>query len=134
MEGINLKKMSNEELNILMMEIRDELKKRTETFNVLYTHDCKGRANNHMQKYKHWAKLVTEIRPNALNGYAFGGDFLNVNQEHYVPKGSVVVEVCGRRFMAYKVTGDNEKMCITSAEKDCLSGFINRVKEEMEVL
>ena len=42
---------------------------------------CKGSARHHLSKYKHWSKLIISVDTNKTNGFAFGGEFLDVNPE-----------------------------------------------------
>lgn len=125
----NLTNMTNEELLAGIAALEAELKSRqnVETSDCVYTHDCKESANYHLNKYKHWAKLVKAIDKSKTNGYAFIGDFLKVQNEHRVPKNSIVVEVCDTTLTAYRITGDHEKEKITSASMRSLSGLISKL-------
>ena len=125
----NLTNMTNEELLAGIAALEAELKSRqnVETSDCVYTHDCKGSANYHLGKYKHWAKLVKAIDRSKTNGYAFIGDFLKVQNEHRVPKNSIVVEVCDTTITAYRVTGNNEKAKISSASMKNLSSLISEL-------
>ena len=125
----NLANMTNEELLAGIAALEAELKSRqnVETSDCVYTHDCKGSANYHLGKYKHWAKLVKAIDRSKTNGYAFIGDFLKVQNEHRVPKNSIVVEVCDTTITAYRVTGNNEKAKISSASMKNLSSLISEL-------
>lgn len=106
---MNLKEMNIEELKALLYNVKAELKTRESHELVLYTHDCKDRANHHINKYKHWAKLVECIDTTKTNGYAFDGSFLNVQSEHKIPSGSIVVEVCGYDLTAYRCTANGKE-------------------------
>jgi hypothetical protein len=125
----NLKDMTNEELLAGITALETELRSRraVEMCDCVYTHDCKGSANYHLNKYKHWAKRVTAIDKSKTNGYAFIGDFLKVQNEHMVPKNSIVVEVCDTTLTAYRITGDHEKEKITSASTKSLSSLIGKL-------
>lgn len=99
---------------------------------VLYEHDCKGSARYHMNKYKHWAKLVTGVDTSKTNGYAFEGEFLSVYNEHKLETGSLVVECCGGEITLYRVTGDSEKEELDTAGRKSMSGLIAKAAEELE--
>jgi hypothetical protein len=125
----NLANMTNEELLAGITALKAELKSRqnVETSDCVYTHDCKGSSNYHLGKYKHWAKLVKAIDKSKTNGYAFIGDFLKVQNEHRVPKNSIVIEVCNTTLTAYRIIGDNEKEKISSASTKSLSSLIGKL-------
>jgi len=93
---------------------------------IVYTHDCKDASSYHLGKYKHWAKLVTSVDTTKTNGYAFQGKFLDVQSEHLVPVGSVIVEVCGKNITAYQAVEDGFEE-IAEARTDAMVGFINKV-------
>jgi hypothetical protein len=122
-----IKSMSTEELEALKAKIDEELKARQPKKEyAVYHHGCMNSANHHKNKYKHWAKLVTSIDTTKANGYAFGGEFLNINVEHKVPVGSIVVEVCGNDIEAYRITA-NGKVLIDSAKTNAMSALIDKL-------
>ena len=125
---LNLKEMSLEELTALAAEVKKEIAARGPQSPelVLYTHSCKGAAKHHLGKYKHWAKRLTGVDATKTNGYAFLGDFLYVGNEHKIPTGSIVVEVCGADLSVYEVTGDG-KMLLDSGSTKSASGIIDRL-------
>lgn len=128
MNNIDLSKMPIEELKNLMSQIKSEIDSRNNKPNlVLYTHDCKTAANYHKGKYKHWSKLVKSIDITKTNGYAFQGEFLNIDYEHKVPSGSIVVEVCGSKITAYKISDKPEKLL--EAQTNSMSKFIEKIAE-----
>lgn len=103
---LDVKELSLEDLKSLYAEINVEIKSRENlAVPVLfcYTHECHDASSHHLSKYKHWAKLVKDVDITKINGYAFIGDFLCVTQEHMIPEGSVIVEVCGTDFRSYKI-------------------------------
>lgn len=123
----NLKNMSTEELEALKAKIEEELKARQPKKEyAVYQHRCMHSTNSHKNRYKHWAKLVTSIDTSKANGYAFVGEFLNINTEHKVPVGSIVVEVCGDDIDAYRIT-KNGKALIDSAKTNAMSAFIDNL-------
>ena len=95
---------------------------------VLYTHCCKDASNYHKRKYKHWAKLVTGIDTTKTNGYAFQGEFLNIDREHKVSVGSIIVAVCDTTIVAYEIT-ENGKVEIGKAKTNSMSGLIEQLAE-----
>lgn len=105
---MRLKDFSSDELRELQAQIKEELGRR-ETEKVLYTHECKNCAGYHLGKYKHWAKKLSGVDTSKTNGYAFAGEFLDVRSEHKVPAGSIVVEVCGMDFAAYRCTANGKE-------------------------
>ena len=123
-ENINIKEMKLEELKILQSVIADEIKARNSSALVLYTHGCKNSANYHLNKYKHWAKLVKSVDTTKTNGYAFAGEFLAVTAEHKVPIGSVIVEVCGKDIDGY-VMESTGKHHVASGKINSMSSFID---------
>ena len=103
---LNIKEMDFEELKSLYAEIGNEIKSRESIAAPVlfcYTHECHESSTHHLSKYKHWAKIVKDVDITKTNGYAFIGDFISVNQEHMIPEGSVIVEVCGTDFKVYKI-------------------------------
>jgi len=118
---MEFKEMSLEELEALRTAISEEIARRKQGKMVLYTHDCKDAAKHHLMKYKHWAKT---------NGYAFGGEFLKVTDEHMVPEGSVIVEVCGDDIVAYRMTSDGAE-AISKAKTNAMSSLIQEVAKAL---
>jgi len=126
---VDFKSMSTEELGRLIEEARKELASRRENKLVLYTHHCKNESRYHLSKYKHWAKRITGVDTTKTNGYAFQGDFLNVREEHKLPVGSIVVEVCGDYVTAYELT-ENGKKEFATAQRKSMSALIEKVAEK----
>jgi hypothetical protein len=124
---LDLKNMTDEELNNLKAQINEELLCR-EKKEVVYTHNCKTASTYHLQKYKHWAKLVTGVDTSKTNGYAFKGTFLAVTQEHKVPIGSIIVEVCEVVITAYRMELNGKKE-LFSGRTHTMSKFIEKVAE-----
>lgn len=123
----NLKNMSIEELENLKTKINEEIgTRKPKTEYVVYSHDCMNSANYHKGKYKHWAKLVTAIDATKANGYAYQGEFLNINVEHKVPAGSLVVEVCNTTIEAYRIT-ENGKELVDEARTNAMSALIDKL-------
>lgn len=98
---------------------------------VIYEHECKGSARHHLMKYKHWAKLITSVDTNKTNGYAFEGEFLDVNAEHKVDVGSLVVEACGDTITLFRIDEDG-KAELAVAQKNKMSALIERAAKELE--
>ena len=93
---------------------------------VLYTHNCFDASNYHINKYKHWSKLITSVNTTKTNGYAFSGDFLSVTKEHKLPVDSIIVEVCSGDIYAYKLTSEGKQEILKGNTK-IMSGFIEKV-------
>jgi len=98
---------------------------------VVYEHECKGSARHHLMKYKHWAKLITSVDTNKTNGFAFGGEFLDVNSEHKIDVGSLVVEACGDTITLFRIDEDG-KAELALAQKNKMSGLIEKAAEELK--
>jgi len=126
---VDFKSMSTEELERLIEEARKELASRRENKLVLYTHHCKNESRYHLSKYKHWAKRIIGVDITKTNGYAFQGDFLNVREEHKLPVGSIVVEVCGDDITAYELTESGKKEFAT-AKRRSMSALIEAVAKK----
>ena len=134
MENIAKKEIAEIE-NVLKTMSMDDIKQYVDLLNaemearkalhpkVGYKHDCHGCAQYHMNKYKHWCKHVTRVDRSKTDGYAFIGEFLNPANEHAIAQGAVVVEVCGKDYFAYRVTGDFIKELITEGKRGSLYKF-----------
>lgn len=127
----NFENLSISELEKIKFQIDDLIKTKkgnTAPQLVLYTHNCKDSAKHHRNKYKHWAKLVTAVDTTITNGYAFIGEFLKVENEHKVPVGSIIVEVCHTTITAYEITADG-KIEIGTAKTKSMSALIEQLAE-----
>jgi hypothetical protein len=98
---------------------------------VVYEHECKGSARHHLMKYKHWAKLITSVDTSKTNGFAFDGEFLDVNSEHKIDVGSLVVEACGDMITLFRIEEDG-KLELTKYQKNKMSALIERAAKELE--
>ena len=98
---------------------------------VVYEHECKGSARHHLMKYKHWAKLITSVDTSKTNGFAFDGEFLDVNSEHKIDVGSLVVEACGDTITLFRIDEDG-KAELAVAQKNKMSGLIEKAAEEFK--
>ena len=128
MTEMNMKELTAEEITTIIDQLRAELKTREAAPDLaVYAHDCQRSANYHQRKYKHWCKLVTEIDLTKADGYAFIGRFLQVTAENMVPRGSVIVEVCGTDYIAYRVVGDHEKEELCKASRGSLRSMITTI-------
>lgn len=138
MENIAKKEIAEIE-NVLKTMSMDDIKQYVDLLNaemearkalhpkVGYKHDCHGCAQYHMNKYKHWCKHVTRVDRSKTDGYAFIGTFLDPANEHAIAQGAVVVEVCGKDYFAYRVTGDFTKELIAEGKRGSLYKFIAAV-------
>ena len=138
MENIAKKEMAEFE-NLLKTMSMDDIKQYVDLLNaemearkalhpkVGYKHDCHGCAQYHTNKYKHWCKHVTRVDRSKTDGYAFIGAFLDPANEHAIDQGAVVVEVCGKDYFAYRVTGDFIKELIAEGKRGSLYKFIAAV-------
>lgn len=131
MANVDLKNMSIEDLKNLAVQIQLEIESRKPiTELVLYTHDCKDSANYHKNKYKHWSKLIKSVDTSKTNGYAFIGEFLNINYEHKIPVNSIIVEVCDTKIKAYKITASGKEL-IDESKVTSMSNLIQNVADEL---
>ena len=125
-----LAKMGEEDLKHLIVQARGELAGRQNKPLVVYTHECMNASKYHLGKYKHWAKWVKGIDTTKTNGYAFRGTFLNIHQEHKVPVGSIIVDVCDDDIDAYEMTEGGGKKTIAAGNRRKMSSFIAEVAEK----
>lgn len=125
---MEIEKMTLEQLKELQAQIKEEIASRESISNklVVYTHDCKDSSRYHLNKYKHWSKLVKSVDTTKTNGYAFNGEFLNVNYEHKLPVGSIIAEVCGETIKVYKIDEDGFDL-IAEGKTNRMSGLIEKV-------
>lgn len=131
---MDIKNMKTKELIELKKEIEQELKtreKNTTKEKVIYKHDCCDCSNYHKNKYKHWIKKIDIIDDTKTNGYAFQGEFLNINNENLVEIDSYVIEVCGHELWLYKVKndGDQNKEFLEGGTYKNMISFIKKCKE-----
>lgn len=120
---LNLKALTLGELQILQQNILKEKDLRT-TKKTIYTHDC----DYHIRKYKHFAKKITAIDSNKTNGFAFLGEFLDVNKENLVSQGSYIVEVCSSSIKLYRAFNDSKELLLKGSSSGYVS-FIRKAKE-----
>lgn len=131
--SIDIKQLTTEKIKSLINQLTDELKSREDKPRfVVYTHNCKGASRSHLNKYKHWCKLVTGIDNTKADGYALIGKFLRVDGENMVPTGSIVVEVCGNDYTAYRITGDYEGTVVAEATRGSLHSMITAIAEVLK--
>lgn len=127
--NINYENLTTDALNTIIAQAKAELAKRScNNELILFTHKCKDSSNHHLNKYKHWAKLVSSVDTTKTNGYAFNGTFLNVNAEHKLPAGSIVVEVCDKNIACYKLDKTG-KVKLYSGTTTSMSSFIADVAQ-----
>ena len=128
---INLKGLSIEQLQNLVRDAKAEIESRSTATSatVVWRHDCANSAKNHLNKYKHWAKLIKSVDLNKTDGYAFVGQFLRVTNEEVVRQGAIVVECCGTDITAYRCDGDYVKTEIAAGRRGSLHSLIVAVGE-----
>ncbi|MCD3223982.1 hypothetical protein [Clostridium botulinum] len=131
--GMDIKLMETTKLLELKEQIEQELKERNpKKEKVIYKHECFGRSNYHQNKYKHWIKKLDAIDDSKTNGYAFVGNFLNVDTENLIEVNNYVVEVCGRTLTLYKVVknaNEGNKEFILEGNYNNIISFIKECKE-----
>ena len=104
--------LHDEEVKAQIAVLYDALKSRAapNSWNlVAYRHDCHKYYKYHRDSPKRYSMLVTSVDTQKTDEQAFGGKYLGFSGEHMVPKNSVVIEVCGSTYTAYRVVGDYAK-------------------------
>lgn len=106
-----IKQFPDEDLQQLFKLIEAEVHSRRQDSQpqVIYTHGCRGSSDYHKRKYKHWAKHIHSVDTTKFDGYAFIGDWLELERYNYVPSGAIVVEVCSDDFTCYRITEDRKE-------------------------
>ena len=99
---------------------------------VTYRHDCHKYYKYHRDSPKRYSMLVTSVDTQKTDEQAFCGRRLCFSREHMVPKNSVVVEVCGSAYTAYRVTGDYAKKEIDTRFSGSLHRLILAVAEAIQ--
>lgn len=99
---------------------------------VTYRHDCHKYYKYHRDSPKRYSMLVTSVDPQKTDEQAFCGRRLCFSREHMVPKNSVVVEVCGSAYTAYRITGDYAKKEIDTRFRGSLHRLILAVAEAIQ--
>lgn len=101
------------------------------TQKVIYEHECKDSAKHHLSKYKHWAKLINKVDVTKTNGFAFDGQFLDVQSEHKIDEGSLIVEVCGDDVSLFRLEKDG-KVELAKTKRNKMSSLIEKAAEELK--
>ena len=115
--------------------LQDELQSRAAVSTselVAYKHDCHKYYKYHRDSPKRYSMLVTSVDPQKTDEQAFCGRRLCFSSEHMIPKNSVVVEVCGSAYTAYRVTGDYAKKEIDTRFRGSLHRLILAVAEAIQ--
>lgn len=99
---------------------------------VTYRHDCHKYYKYHRDSPKRYSMLVTSVDPQKTDEQAFCGRRLCFSSEHMIPKNSVVVEVCGSAYTAYRITGDYAKKEIDTRFSGSLHRLILAVAEAIQ--
>lgn len=99
---------------------------------VAYKHDCHKYYKYHRDSPKRYSMLVTSVDTQKTDEQAFCGRRLCFSSEHMIPKNSVVVEVCGSAYTAYRVTGDYAKKEIDTRFRGSLHRLILAVAEAIQ--
>ena len=131
--------LNNEEIKASIAAINDALKSSAATDAlsppsevVIYRHDCHKYYKYHRDSPKRYSMLVTAVDPQKTDEQAFCGRRLCFSREHMVPKNSVVVEVCGSAYTAYRITGDYAKKEIDTRFMGSLHRLILAVAEAIQ--
>ena len=131
--------LNDEDIKTSIAAINDALKSRAATDSlsppsevVTYRHDCHKYYKYHRDSPKRYSMLVTSVDPQKTDEQAFCGRRLCFSSEHMIPKNSVVVEVCGSAYTAYRVTGDYAKKEIDTRFRGSLHRLILAVAEAIQ--
>ena len=82
---------------------------------------CDNTARYHRNKYKHWAKIVSEITNTHDNAYAFKGTWLNYHSENTVAESDFILEFdCQHQYRFYRAD-DRDNAVI--GERDSFISF-----------
>ena len=122
--GHVLTELSLEELQ-LKDQITSEIASRQQVSRVVFTHPCFNSSTYHHQKHKHWAKLVKAVDVTKNSGYAFSGEFFDVQREHKVPEGPIIATVCDREATLWHVTADGV-IEVCSCKTNAMSKLIDK--------
>lgn len=130
--------LNDEEIKASIAAINDALKSSAgadslldSTELVIYRHDCHKYYKYHRDSPKRYSMLVTSVDPQKTDEQAFCGRRLCFSREHMVPQNSVVIEVYGSSYTAYRITGDYAKREIDTRFRGALHRLILAVDEAM---
>ena len=131
--------LNNEEIRASITALNDALQSSAATDSlsppsevVTYRHDCHKYYKYHRDSPKRYSMLVTSVDPQKTDEQAFCGRRLCFSSEHMIPKNSVVVEVCGSAYTAYRITGDYAKKEIDTRFRGSLHRLILAVAEAIQ--
>ena len=131
--------LNDEDIKTSIAAINDALKSNAATGSlsdstelVIYRHDCHKYYKYHRDSPKRYSMLVTSVDPQKTDEQAFCGRRLCFSREHMVPKNSVVIEVCGSAYTAYRVIGDYAKEEIDTRFCGSLHRLILAVAEAIQ--
>lgn len=99
---------------------------------VIYRHDCHKYYKYHRDSSKRYSMLVIDVDPQKTDEQAFCGRRLCFSREHMVPQNSVVIEVYGSSYTAYRITGDYAKKEIDTRFRGSLHRLILAVAEAIQ--
>ena len=124
--------MINEDIKTSIAMLNDALKSRAASDSselALYRHDCHKYYKYHRDSPKRYSMLVTSVDTQKTDEQAFSGRYLCFSREHIIPKDSVVIEVCGSAYTAYRVVGDYAKEEIDTRFRGSLHRLISAVAD-----
>ena len=131
--------LNDEEIRASITALNDALQSNAATGSlsdstelVIYRHDCHKYYKYHRDSPKRYSMLVTSVDPQKTDEQAFCGRRLCFSSEHMIPKNSVVVEVCGSAYTAYRVTGDYAQKEIDTRFRGSLHRLILAVAEAIQ--
>lgn len=131
--------LNDEDIKTSIAAINDALKSRAGTDSlsdstelVIYRHDCHKYYKYHRDSPKRYSMLVIDVDPQKTDEQAFCGRRLCFSSEHVINKNSVVIEVCGSAYTAYRVTGDYAKKEIDTRFRGSLHRLILAVAEAIQ--
>ena len=127
--------LHDEEVKAQIAMLYDALKSRAtpNSWNlVAYRHDCHKYYKYHRDSPKRYSMLVTSVDTQKTDEQAFGGKYLGFSGEHMIPKNSVVIEVCGSTYTAYRVVGDYAKEEIDTRFRGSLHRLIQSAAKAIQ--
>ena len=121
---IDLSKLNLEELIRLKADAEREIQNRsnTTTKKIIYKTTFSDSSKNHLAKYKHWAKVITNIDTTKPNGYAFIGEWLNKTGENLLNEGSYVIELDDDvKYTLYQIYENKINRLVEGTQKELIT-------------
>lgn len=131
--------LNDEEIKTSIAAINDALQSSAATDSlsdstelVTYRHDCHKYYKYHKDSQKRYSMLATSVDTQKTDEQAFGGKYLGFSGEHMVPKSSVIIEVCGSTYTAYRIVDDYAKEEIDTRFRGSLHRLIQSAAKAIQ--